>query len=173
MTLQRSYRIPYIQSFSRKGVASDHATYFDGAGDYSLATGEYEILPQTEMGADIALEELSIIIVCDDNTGLSSEFGNISALTRGLSIDYYKEGTLVCGSGPARSNLDLIKYTNDYTSVTFGTETIITFTIKFETPYLLMGSTTDRVVFNLNDDLSTLTGVYFSAKGTYNPPNLL
>lgn len=163
MSLERSFTVPFKKCLNKSGLL----TTYDAADDFSSTQGVYEVISNATPGLDIALDRFHFVIISATAAADLSELGDLTGLTNGMSIKYDVASTLVYTLGTYKNNLQLElvsdSHTNDEAS---GTDHVYEYILNFDEPFILRGGSLDRLYVELDDNLSSLNGLYFTASGT-------
>jgi len=143
----------------------------DGTGtkDMSAAAATYKLTPPA--GTMYILDEIRIV-GWDDQVAAGVTFMGITALTNGCKLEIRSQPSLsdavviqdLTDGLPIKSNGDLACLGN---TVLFnqGAESLVQCSIKGFAPYRLEGSRGESLVFQVQDNLSTVTKLYVTALG--------
>ena len=156
---------PMIQAFEKKdGLESDP--------DWQNANGDYSVTPQifemTAFGsADAYVREVHMTM---QTTGkcVPNKYGRTAdpVLPNGVVIALFQKGEYRFVSPDITMNADYHRLFNGLieTSAWDG-DCIYTATLRLDVPVILKGGTTDRLEVLMQDDLTHLTGHWFTATG--------
>lgn len=160
---QISFEVPYKELFVKNGASTT-----DASNNYSVTQGAYEIVSSSDSSVNITIEKIVFTIVGTAAATNSSKFGTLNTLANGLNIKFNYGGTDVHTLGPYKSLLDLDLVSDEHYDATVGTDVIYEYEIYLTTPFTLKGGNSDKLYITLDDDMSGLSGLYFTASGVTN-----
>jgi hypothetical protein len=157
MALQISYEVPYRSNLVKSGTA-----IVDAGANHAASMVEFELISGVE---DIVVNKLVVTLVATAAATNSSRFVSTSSLTNGITIKYEVDGNAAYTFGTYKNILELDLASDEHYVEQIGTDYIYEFEFKFETPFVLKAGRTDKLCVEVNDDLSSLSGAYFTASG--------
>lgn len=157
MALQISYEVPYRNNLVKSGTA-----IIDAAANHAASMVEFEVVSGVE---DIVIEKLIVVLVATAAAANSGTFVSAASLTNGISVKYEVDGNAAYTFGTYKNLLELDLASDEHYLEQIGTDYIYEYEFKFEKPFVLKAGRTDKLCVEVNDDLSSLSGAYFTASG--------
>lgn len=156
---------PLLRSFQKAGADSGDADYENTAFDFSAAPVEYEMTSASK--SDRYIKQIHVTMHTDSNQVRANRYGCIvGGLPNGIVLALYQRGDYAFVSPNINTNMEYERFFNgNFNFPEWNGDVVITATLDLDVPVVLKAGTDDRLIFQVNDDLSDLNGHYFAASG--------
>lgn len=156
---------PLLRSFQKAGADSGDADYENSAFDFSSAPVEYEIAAASK--SDRYIKQIHVTLDTDSTLVRADRYGCIlGGLTNGIVLALYQKDEYAFVSPNINTNMEYERFFNgNFNFPEWNGDMVITATLELDVPVVLKAGTDDRLIFQVNDDLSDLNSHYFAASG--------
>ena len=156
---------PLLRSFQKAGADSGDADYENSAFDFSAAPVEYEVAAASK--SDRYIKQIHVTLDTDSTLVRADRYGCIiGGLPNGIVLALYQKGEYAFVSPNINTNMEYERFFNgNFNFPEWNGDMVITATLELDVPVVLKAGSDDRLIFQVNDDLSDLNSHYFAASG--------